>query len=282
MNITSLITLILIMLFYAWKAASESKEEGTTTWQQLTPSLKRGSGFRELLLFIAFLLFQRWSRQIAIGDEETAFANAYWVVELEKKWGIYWEVPIQQFFIDNEWLMQLLNHAYMKLHIPVTIIFFVWLFQKRKRHYLFVRNGFLIANVITLFFYIGFPCAPPRMLQDLGFVDSLLEISNINLYEGWKSKVFNQYAAMPSMHAGNALLVGIVGFLLHENRWVRWMAFLYPIFVCFLIVVTGNHFFLDAVLGWVIVVLPYPLMWLLGKYVPALKRVFYGERYLGA
>ncbi len=279
MNLTSLITLILIMLFYAWKAASESKEEGTTTWQKLKPSLKRGSGFRELLLFIAFLFFQRWSRKIAIGDKETAFENAYWVVDLEKAWGIYYEVPIQQLFIHHDLLMQFLNHAYMKMHIPVTIIFFVWLFQKRKKHYFFVRNGFLIANIITLFFYIGFPCAPPRMLGELGFVDSLLEISKINLYEGWKSKVFNQYAAVPSMHFGNSLLVGIVVFLLHENRWIKWAAPWYPFFVCFLIVVTGNHFFVDAILGGLIVLFPYPVMWLLEHYFPRLKFTFRGRRY---
>ena len=265
------------MFFYAYKAASESKEEGTTTWQKLKPSMKRGSGFRELLLFIVFLLFQRWSRKIAIGDWETARDNAYRVVDWEKAWNIYYEVPIQQFFIHNELLMQILNHAYMKMHIPITIIFFVWLFQKRKKNYFFVRNGFIIANIVTLFFYIGFPCAPPRMLGELGFVDSLLEISNINLYEGWKSKVFNQYAAMPSMHFGNALLVGIVGYLLHERRLVRWGAAFYPFFVCFLIVVTGNHFFLDAVLGGIIVLFPYPVMWLLEKYFPALKFTFRGK-----
>jgi len=277
MNFTSLVSLILIMLFYAWRAASESKEEGVTTWQKLMPSLKRGSGFRELLLFIAFLLFQRWSRKIAIGDEETAFANARWIVELEKAWNIYWEVPIQQYFIENELLMQILNHAYMKLHIPVTIIFFVWLFQKKKKYFVFVRNGFILANVVTLFFYIGFPCAPPRMLDDLGFVDSLLKISDINLYEGWKSKVFNQYAAVPSMHAGNALLIGIVTYLVHEESWVRILAVLYPIFVTFLIVVTGNHFFVDAILGWIIVLFPYPIMWAFEKWFPALRLTFRGK-----
>ncbi len=277
MNFTSLVSLILIMLFYAWRAASESKEEGTTTWQKLMPSLKSGSGFRELLIFIAFLLFQRWSRKIAIGDKETAFENAYWIVDLEKAWNIYYEVPIQQFFIHNELLMQILNHAYMKLHIPVTIIFFVWLFQKEKKYFTFVRNGFILANVVTLFFYIGFPCAPPRMLAELGFVDSLLEVSNINLYEGWKSKVFNQYAAVPSMHAGNSLLIGIVTYLVHKENWVRILAVLYPFFVTFLIVVTGNHFFVDAILGWIIVLFPYPIMWALEHWFPSLRLTFRGK-----
>ena len=155
------------------------------------------------------------------------------------------------------------------------------MFQKKKEHFVFVRNGFIVANVVTLFFYIGFPCAPPRMLGELGFVDSLLEVSNINLYEGWKSKVFNQYAAVPSMHAGNPLLIGIVTYLVHEEGWVKILAFLYPIFVTFLIVVTGNHFFVDAILGWVIVLFPYPIMWGLERVFPKLRQVFRGHYAVG-
>jgi hypothetical protein len=277
MNIYSLVTLILIVSFYAWKAASESKEPGVTTLKTLTPSLRWGSGFWQLLLFIGFLLFMRYTRKLAIGDKETAFENALWVIELEKAWNIYYEVPIQQFFIRNELLMQLLNHAYMKLHIPMTIIFFVWLFQKKKNYYLFIRNGFIVANLVTIFFYVYFPCAPPRMFPELGFVDSLLEISNINLYAGWKSKVFNQYAAVPSMHAGNALLIGVVTYLLHEERWVRLLAVFYTVFVTFLIVVTGNHFFIDAIMGWIIVLFPYPIMLALEKWKPSLRMTFRGK-----
>lgn len=274
MNLTSLVTLLLIMVFYAWKAASESKEAGTSTLQQLIPSLKPGSGFRELLFFIAFLLCYKYSRYLAIGDESTAFANANWIMELEKSAGIFTEIPLQKLFLGNTSFIKALNQFYIKFHIPTTIIFFVWLFFKKKEHYRFIRNGFLIANIITIFFFIGFPCAPPRMFPQLGFVDTMLEISNVNLYKGNLSKLFNQYAAVPSMHFGNALLIAVVVFWLHDKKWVRWAILPYPWFVLFVIVVTGNHFYADAILGGIIVLLPYPLMILLEKRWPGLKKTF--------
>ncbi len=265
------------MAFYAWQTAKDSKAEGTNTWDELKPSLKPGSGFRELLLFVLFLLSYKLSRYVAIGDENTAFANAYWVVELEKSLGVFYEVEVQQYFMDKKPLLQFLNQIYIKLHIPATIIFFVWLFHKQKAEFTFIRNGFLLANIITIFFFIGFPCAPPRMLTDLGFVDTLLEVSKINLYKGNLSKLFNQYAAMPSMHFGNALLIGTVVPWLHKENWVRWSVMLYPLFVLLVIVITGNHFFADAALGGFLVLAPYPIMWWLAKKFPNLRPWFYGK-----
>ncbi len=101
---------------------------------------------------------------------------------------------------------------------------------------------FLVSNIITIFIFVWFPCAPPRMLGDLGFVDTLLKISDVNLYKGNLSKLFNQYAAMPSMHFGNSLLIAIAIMTLHEIKWLRVIIPLYPLFVLTVIVLTGNHF----------------------------------------
>jgi hypothetical protein len=214
------------------------------------------------MIFILFLLFYKLSRFIAIGDEETAFSNAYRLVDFEKWIGIFNEVSIQQFFISQTAVIKWINQFYMLAHIPITIVFFMWLYHKKNDYYKFIRNGFLLANTLTLFFYISFPCAPPRMLDDLGFVDTLLRVSNVNLYTGVFSSLFNQYAAMPSMHFGNALLIGVVVFILSKNKLVKWPVLLYPIFVLFVIVVTGNHFYMDAFVGGLIVLIPYPIMYI--------------------
>ena len=225
-------------------------------------------GYREILIFIIFMIFYKISRYIAIGDEQTAFDNAYRVIEWEKMMGIYYEVQIQQFFIDYKLMIQAVNQFYMRVHLPSTIIFFIWLYHYKRPYYFFIRNGFLLANVVTLFIFIGFPCAPPRMLNHLGFVDTLFTISKVDIYEGHLSKLFNQYAAMPSMHFGNSLLIAIVTLILSKSNWVRISLFIYPLFVLWMIVITGNHFFLDAVLGGIVVVAPYPLMWIAEKVFP--------------
>lgn len=223
-------------------------------------SFKHNEGLKEVLLFALFLVFYKLSRFIAIGDEATAFSNAYDLIEFEKWLGIFFEINTQQFFLDQTTLIELINKFYMMVHIPSTVIFFMWLYHKHNFYYQYVRNGFLLANGITIFFYISFPCAPPRMLTDLGFVDTLLSVSDVNLYTGFFSGLFNQYAAMPSMHFGNAFLISIVILLLSKRKILKWIGLVYPVFVLFVIVVTGNHFFLDAILGGIIVIAPFPLM----------------------
>lgn len=226
----------------------------------LNLSFRENKGLHEVILFLVFLIFYKISRYIAIGDVSTAFENAYRLVEFEKWLGIFSEISIQQFFIGKNDLIRFINQFYTIVHLPATVIFFVWLYHKKADHYKFIRNGFLIANTLTIFFFISYPCAPPRMLNDLGFVDTLLEVSNINLYTGVFSGLFNQYAAVPSMHFGNAFLIGLVTMLLAKKIWLKIMIMLYPVFVLFVIVVTANHFFMDAIIGGFVVLFPYPLM----------------------
>jgi len=302
MNFTSLIVLLTIIFFYSWQASRDTSIKNTSVWEHFKPSFKQYSGFRELLLFIVFLLLYKLSRGLAIGDEATAFANAQKVIEWEHQLGILYELPIQQYFLDKVSLFKFINWIYIKLHIPSTIIFFVWLFYKQRKHYLFIRNGFLIANVITLFFFVGFPCAPPRMINEMannpyanfggqvlsnlnmigihlgeGFIDTLNHISGINLYKGINSKLFNQFAAMPSMHFGNSLLIAFGVYLYAKNNLVKILVWIYPPFVLLVIVMTGNHFFLDAVLGGVIVLFPYIMMTLIERIFPIWKNKFRGS-----
>jgi membrane-associated phospholipid phosphatase len=110
-----------------------------------------------------------------------------------------------------------------------------------------------------------------------GFVDTLNHISGINLYKGINSKLFNQFAAMPSMHFGNSLLIGVVVLMYSRQIWIKWLVWIYPLFVLFVIVMTGNHFFLDAVLGGIIVLFPYPVMKLIEYYFPSWKQKFRGS-----
>ncbi|MDC3219463.1 MAG: phosphatase PAP2 family protein [Saprospiraceae bacterium] len=302
MNFTSLIVLLTIIFFYSWQASRDVKLENSTVWEHFKPSFQQYSGFRELLLFVVFLLLYKLSRGLAIGDEATAFANAQKVIEWEHQMGILYELPTQQYFLDKVSVVKIINWIYIKLHIPTTIIFFVWLFYKKRKHYLFIRNGFLVANVITLFFFVGFPCAPPRMINEIvgnpyaafggevlnnlnnlgillgdGFIDTLNHISGINLYKGINSKLFNQFAAMPSMHFGNSLLIALGVYLYAKKNLVKTLIWIYPMFVLLVIVMTGNHFFLDAVLGGIIVLFPYAMMILLERFFPQWRYKFRGS-----
>ena len=214
---------------------------------------------KEIFIFLVALLVYQVSRALAIGDADIAFKHAHQIIALEKMMGIFTEIPVQQFFLENQELLKALNAFYIRAHLPVTILFFVWMFNKRKEFYPTVRNIFLVANGIAILFYIFYPCAPPRMINEEGFVDTLLVISEIDLYEGKLSNTFNQYAAVPSMHFGYSLFVGFVSFFLAPNLLIKILASIYPIFVLIVIVATGNHFYLDAVIGGLVMMAAYPV-----------------------
>jgi len=217
-------------------------------------------GIKELSLFISFLIFYKISRYIAIGDAETAFENARKLIEFEKLLGIFTEPFLQGYFLSKISLIKFLNTFYMYVHIPATVMFFVWLFKKHNDKYYWIRNGFIAANCISIIFFIFYPCAPPRMLPQYGFVDTLLEVSNVNLYTGFFAGFFNQYAAVPFMLFGNSFLIAI-SFVLYVKKSYKWVVLFYPIFVLWVIVITANHFYLVAILGGLIFFAPFPLMW---------------------
>ncbi len=213
---------------------------------------------REILIFLIALGIYQLSRILAItDDEETVFRHAMDIVNFEKATGMFIEIPIQQWFLERIELLKGLNQFYMKAHLPVTILFFVFLYNKHRDKYPYIRNVFLLANFIAIFIYIFYPCAPPRMLNDLGFVDTLRDISAVDLYEGNLSKTFNQYAAVPSMHFGYSFFIGYVLIRLFKNWIVKILGFLYPITVLIVIVATGNHFIVDAIAGGLVVIAAY-------------------------
>jgi hypothetical protein len=222
-------------------------------------ALKLNRGMREVMLFLGVYVFYKVSRYVAIGNVNTAFQHAYDVVNLEKQMGIFYEISFQHMFLQKEGLVRFLNRFYTLVHLPSIIIFFTWLFRYHRSYYTMIRNYFFAANFIALFMYVSYPCAPPRMLHELGFVDTLLQVSKVNLYDGPLVRFFNQYAAMPSMHFGTSLLISVTVFLLAKNKWVRIPMLFYPPLVFLVIVITGNHFFLDAIVGAIMISLPFAI-----------------------
>jgi hypothetical protein len=220
----------------------------------------RKKWMKEAIVFLLFGLLYKTSRYIAIGDVETAFSNAIKVIAIEKNMGFFWEQTIQAIFLKHTTLIKVLNTFYLYVHIPATLLFFIWLFKRYNHKYRLVRNGFIAANCVALVFFIVYPCAPPRMLSQYGFSDTLLDISGVNLYSGVYSGVLNQYAAVPSMHFGNAFLIAVVVFIYAKDSYLKYGIMLYPLFVLLVIVITGNHFFIDAIIGGCIVILPYFFM----------------------
>jgi hypothetical protein len=145
-----------------------------------------------------------------------------------------------------------------------------WLYLRRNQHYYFVRNIVFSAMAIALVGYFLFPTAPPRMLTDLGFIDTLEKTASVNFDSGAIAFLSNPFAAVPSVHTCFSLIIGVSCFFLVRRRAVRVTWLLYPCLIVFSIVATANHFWLDAILGALLAAVSLGVAWTIERYHPTL------------
>lgn len=214
----------------------------------------------EIALFALALAIYQGSRALVIGDPSTAFENAAGIIDWEQSSGLFFEVTIQRWVLEHLELTAALNWFYMYAHWTVTPAFFVWLYRRRHAVYPYVRNAFFLANGIALLIYTLFPVAPPRLVGG-AFVDTLYRISDIDLHGGALAGWFNPNAAVPSMHFGYALMIGMVCVVLMRNWPMRILAATYPALVFVTITGTANHYVLDAIAGAVVVATGFIVTW---------------------
>jgi hypothetical protein len=170
------------------------------------------------------------------------------VLSVERFAHIEWEESLQRTFLRVPELVRAMNVFYFVGHFVLTSIFFFWLYHANRDGFRRFRNGFLLATFIALVVHWQFPTAPPR-LAGVGLEDTLRQLSNIDIGSPTSSSFSNPVAAVPSLHAGWAVGVGL-GLVLYA-RPLLWRAVgvLYPLAVVVTIVVTGNHFIFDAIAG---------------------------------
>ena len=210
--------------------------------------LRRRDGLQQILIVVGGFEIYEGLRHVIKPNWPVAFDNAARIEDLER-WGHFaWEQSLQRVFLDMPDLVQAMNMFYFVGHFVITGVFFTWLYFRSRDGFRNVRNAFLIATALSLFIHWQFPTAPPR-LAHVGLTDTLRAFSGIDIGSPHSSPFSNPVAAVPSLHAGFALGVayGVVKFT--RTRWMKALAVIYPIGVVLTIVVTGNHFILDAVAG---------------------------------
>jgi membrane-associated phospholipid phosphatase len=133
-------------------------------------------------------------------------------------------------------------------HFVVTPTFLIWLYLARNQAYYFVRNMFMVAMSLALVGYLAYPTAPPRFLPEWGFTDSVASLVGESA-ESSANVLYNPFAAVPSMHVAFALMIAVPAVALVRNRLIKGLWAMYPLLVTFVVVVTANHFWIDAALG---------------------------------
>jgi drug/metabolite transporter superfamily protein YnfA len=152
----------------------------------------------------------------------------------------------------------------------VTTVFMFWLYLRRNRHYYFIRNAVFVADAIALVGFTLFPTAPPRMLTDLGFTDTLDRYAAVSNYSGPIADLANPFAAVPSIHTCYSLIIGLSCFFLVRRGPLRVTWLFYPCLIVFSIIATANHFWLDAILGGILACVALSVAWLIERQRPTL------------
>jgi PAP2 superfamily protein len=183
---------------------------------------------------------------------QAAMRHTSEIVSIEQSVGVYVERGVQEAFEAVPGVPTVLGLAYLLLHFVGTTAALVWLHRRHAEHFPIVRTTVVVATALSLVGYVLYPAAPPR-LADLGFADTVTSHTGLNLSSDLLGALYNPFAAVPSLHFGYALIVGVVLARLAAHRAVRIAGAVYPVVMLLVIVATGNHFVFDAALGAVVV-----------------------------
>ncbi|MFI6446551.1 phosphatase PAP2 family protein [Kitasatospora sp. NPDC050543] len=176
--------------------------------------------------------------------------HATWIWDFERALGVGVERAVNHGVDSVGWLIVGMNYYYATLHFIVTIGVLVWVYRRHPGRYAATRTVLFVTTGIALVGFYFFPLAPPRLMTNGGFVDTVTAHHTWgSMASGPAAHVSNQYAAMPSMHIGWSLWCGLTIFFLARAVWVRALGLLYPAATLVVIVSTANHFWMDAVGG---------------------------------
>jgi hypothetical protein len=200
---------------------------------------------REAGLVAALYALWQLACSISVLGSAGAFSRARWIVRLERAARLPSEHGAQRLITGHPLLAQTANWYYAALHFAGLGAMLLWLFTRHRQRYPEVRNVLVLLTAGSLLIQL-LPVAPPRLLPELGYVDtaarygqSVYNLSGISV---------DQLAAMPSVHVGWALLVAWAVLRVSSGRY-RWWVISHPVLTVFVVVATANHFWLDGIVA---------------------------------
>jgi len=198
----------------------------------------------QVALWLGFYCSYQAVRSLADRDSGKAFVNGLRVITLEQRISPHLlEQTAQRIADSSGWLLTASAWTYWNSEFTVIGLTLLWVYLRRNDHFVRFRNTILLANTIGLVGYAFVPTAPPWMFPSFGFVDG------VNHSHGLIGAFANPYAAMPSLHAADALVVGVYLFASSKHWWSKALWAVWPVWVWFCVIATANHFWLDVVAG---------------------------------
>src|SRR3954463_4836593 len=198
-------------------------------------------------LFVFAYLLSSAARWVTVGDLGAARAHAEWIVHLEDHLGVADEASVQD-ALRGTWAIWLLNHLYLAAQLVVLPGALVFLYRRSRPVYERLRNTILATWLISIPVYAAFPVAPPR-LAGIGLVDTISTQTGFAMDSKLTTSFYNQLAAVPSLHVGFAVAVGIAVAAAVRHPLAKALALLWGPTIGLAVVATGNHFVFDIAAG---------------------------------
>jgi hypothetical protein len=207
------------------------------------------SGRREAIVglgaYAVYLLVRR--AVVTAEGRQAAAENAERVVALERRLGLHVEPDLQALLLPRRRLVAVLNVAYVTLNVGLTVGWLIRLFRRRHPDFHRLRRAAALATLGAQPVFLFFPVAPPRTLDH--FVDTIADVSGVDLDVGLISKLYDPIAAMPSIHVTYAVVTAAGIAETSSSAAARALAPAYPPLVALVVFTTANHYVLDAIAG---------------------------------
>jgi membrane-associated phospholipid phosphatase len=211
--------------------------------------------FRQIALFGGAFVLYNLVRGLVNGDSPyKPFGDAMKIINFERALHIFIEPSVQAWAVNKHWLIDAADWTYLNGHFFVTLAALIFIYMLRNDAFYFVRNVFMLSMGLALIGYALYPTAPPRLMPEWGFTDSVSQFvtggqGTIWVDRGAGHAFLNFYAAVPSMHVCFATIVGCTMGRLVRRRAAKLAWYAYPLLVTFVVVATANHYLTDVFLG---------------------------------
>ncbi len=217
----------------------------------------------EMVLVVAAVLVYFGVRGLTEGQQATATAHGRDLLAFERVVGLDVEVTMQSWIVDDQLLVTIANWVYIWGHWPVIAAVLLWLYGTKPHDYRLLRNAMFISGAVGVVIFITYPVAPPRLLG-APFIDTITQHS-----ESYRvlqpPGLVNKFAAMPSLHAGWNLLIGISVWRATQHHLLRACAAVSPVAMAAAVVLTANHYVIDAIVGFAVALAGFAGSWMLTR-----------------
>lgn len=210
----------------------------------------------------------RYARGAVDGSAAESIAHARDLVDIQRALGLFIEQDVQRWALEQGWPSDIANWVYSNVHFTGSWLALGAIYFCFRDSYGFVRNTVIAAMVISFLGYWLYPTAPPRFTPELGIIDTIAAASGTPPTISSDDAFFNPFAAVPSMHVGLSTIFGVSLALLVRPLPLKALFLCYPLVFNFVVIATGNHFWLDSFFGFVTAALAAAVAWGLARLNP--------------